>query len=112
VLREAALSRIFIDDIIRIAASESSNECIRQAPTAAFAHRRSQGGAKGAIPSPFLENVVILCFERRFSKQNSVIRLKSNTLPPTNFWAGYATAFANSGLELTFRQVFSADQRG
>jgi len=32
-----------------------------------------------------------LCFERRFSKQNSVIRLKSNILAPQNFWAGYAT---------------------
>jgi len=39
----------------------------------------------------FLEHIVILCFERRFSKQNSVIRLKSNILPPQTFWAGYAT---------------------
>jgi len=30
----------------------------------------------------FLENTVILCFERRFSKRNSVIRLKLNILPP------------------------------
>jgi len=29
-----------------------------------------------------LENIVILCFEKRFSKENSVIRLKSNILPP------------------------------
>jgi len=42
-------------------------------------------------PLKFLENVVILCFERRFSKQNSVIRLKSYILPPPKFWAGYAT---------------------
>ena len=41
---------------------------------------------------------MILCFERRFTKQNSVIRLKSKTLtpqifcPPPNFWAGYAAA--------------------
>jgi len=28
------------------------------------------------MPPKFLENIVILCFERRFSKQNSVIRLK------------------------------------
>jgi len=34
-----------------------------------------------ALPK-FLENIVILCFERRFSKQNSVIRLKSNILTP------------------------------
>jgi len=43
------------------------------------------------MPPRFLENMVILCFERRFSQQNSVIRLKSNILAPTNFWAGYAT---------------------
>jgi len=45
----------------------------------------------------FLENNVILWFERCFSKQNSAIRLKSYILPsqifcpPKNFWAGYAT---------------------
>jgi len=33
-----------------------------------------------------LENVVILCFERRFSEQNSVIRLKSNILAPPKFF--------------------------
>jgi len=53
-------------------------------------------GIKGAMAPPkYLENIVILCFERRFSKQNSVIRLKSNILvppnSPPNFWAGYAT---------------------
>jgi len=41
----------------------------------------------GAHGSPkFLENMVILCFERRFSKQNRVIRLKSNILPPSQFF--------------------------
>jgi len=40
-------------------------------------------GAKGAMaPAKFLENIVILCFERRFSKQSSVNHLKSNILPP------------------------------
>ena len=34
------------------------------------------------LPQKFLENIVILCFERRFSEQNSVIRLKSNLLAP------------------------------
>jgi len=34
------------------------------------------------MPPKFLENIVILCFERRFSKQNRVIRLKSNILVP------------------------------
>ena len=43
----------------------------------------SKGRVKGAMPPPkFVENIVILCFERRFSKQNSVIRLKSNILVP------------------------------
>jgi len=56
-------------------------------------HRRRQGVAKGAMPSAkFSENIVILCFETRFSKQNSVIRLKSNILRPPEFFAGYATA--------------------
>jgi len=50
-------------------------------------------GAKRAMPPKVLENIVILCFERRFSKQNNVIRLKSNILVLQNFWAGYATAY-------------------
>jgi len=40
-----------------------------------------------------------LCFERRFSKQNSVIRLKSNILPPQKFlgWLRhYIDIFANN----------------
>ena len=41
-------------------------------------HRRSQGMQRGHDPHKFLENIVILCFEGRFSKQNSVIRLKLN----------------------------------
>jgi len=48
-------------------------------------HRHSQ---EGAMPPKFLENIVILCFERHFSKQNNVIRLKSN-IPPQIF--GLAT---------------------
>jgi len=48
----------------------------------------SEGRAKGAMPPPkFVENIVILCFERRFSKQNSVIRLKLNSLVCTGeYW--------------------------
>jgi len=45
-----------------------------------------RGGAKGAMPPKFLENIVILCFERRFSKQNSVIRLKLNILDSLHCW--------------------------
>jgi len=37
------------------------------------------------MPPKFLENIVILWFERRFSKQNSVIRLKSYILVTQNF---------------------------
>jgi len=55
-------------------------------------HTRSQGGKGAMASSKFLENIVILCFERRFSKQNSVIRMKSYTLASPKFWAGYATA--------------------
>jgi len=52
-------------------------------------------GSREPCP-PKLKNMIILYFERRFSKQNSVIRLKSNILapqknfwPPSNLWAGY-----------------------
>jgi len=38
-------------------------------------------GQKGHGPPKFVENIVILCFERRFSKENRV-RLKSNILAP------------------------------
>jgi len=69
-----------------------------KAPLKRPRHRCSQGGQRGhAPPLKFLENIVILCFERRFSKQNSVIRWKSNIsatpkfFAPPNFWAGYAT---------------------
>jgi len=42
---------------------------------------RSQGRVKEAMPPPkFVENIVILCFEKCFSKQNSVICLKLNIL--------------------------------
>ena len=53
--------------------------------------QRGIGVAKGYATTTFFENVVILCFERRFSKQNSVIRLKSNILEPQKFlgWLCY-----------------------
>ena len=50
-------------------------------------HRRSQGGLKVHVPPKFLEHIIILWLERRFPKQNSVIRLKSNILPTPNFFA-------------------------
>jgi len=40
-----------------------------------FGIDKVRGGGKEAMtPIKFLENIVILCFERRFSKQNSIIR--------------------------------------
>jgi len=50
--------------------------------------------------------------ERRFSKQNSVIRLNSNILTrpkcfaPHNFWAGYDTA-ARGSLVLKYSVIVS-----
>jgi len=38
-----------------------------------------------------------LCFEKRFSKQNSVIRVKSNILPPQI--SGRATPLVRGGIE-------------
>jgi len=56
-------------------------------------HRHSQErGQRGYGPPKFLKIIVILFFQSRFSRQNNVICLKSNILPPSNFWAGYATA--------------------
>jgi len=60
-------------------------------------------GAKGTMPPTFLENIVILCFERRFSKQNSVIRLKSYIFPP-NFFAPSPNFWAPLVLALSFFQ--------
>jgi len=45
-------------------------------------HRRSQGVLWRDDPPKFLKYIVILCFERRYPKQNSFIRLKSNILAP------------------------------
>ena len=61
----------------------------------------ARGGQRGHTPTKFLENIVILCFERRFSKQNSVIRLESNILPIPKFFgplqiSGLATPLSGS----------------
>jgi len=50
-------------------------------------------GDKGAMPPQFLENIVILCFERRFSKQNNAIRLKLNILVCTAEYCLYIFYF-------------------
>jgi len=48
--------------------------------------RHTIGVARGElgamVPPKFLEHIVILCFEKRYPKQNSVIRLKWNILAP------------------------------
>jgi len=49
------------------------------------------------MPPTFLEYLVILRFERRYPKQNTVASLKSKFLSPPIFLAGYTTA---SGLSL------------
>jgi len=48
------------------------------------------------MPPQILENIVILCFEKHFSNQNSVVRLKLSILAPPKFWAGYATGLNSS----------------
>ena len=42
-------------------------------------------------PKNFLAYLVVLCFERRCLKQNTVARLKSKIFAPPKFWAGYTT---------------------
>jgi len=74
-------------------------------------HRRSQGGH---APKTFLENIVILCFERRFSKQNSVIRLKSNIWPPQFFSPhvfGLVTPLYNYKVDLIWILLFLQEMK-
>jgi len=54
-----------------------------------------------------LEHIVILCFESRYPKQNSVIRLKSNILAPQKFWADYATACRIYFVTFSFENIYS-----
>ena len=70
------------------------------------------GGQRGNGHLKFSENIVILCFAKHFSEQNSVIRLNSNILTrpkcfaPHNFWAGYDTA-ARGSLVLKYSVIVS-----
>jgi len=50
----------------------------------------------------FLENIVILCFESRFSEQNSVIRLKSNIFAHPQI-SGLATPLVVRAFYFTLR---------
>jgi len=58
---------------------------IQRENNASWLHRRSQGGQTDHVPPKCLEKIIILCFERRFSEQSSVIGLKSNFLPHPKF---------------------------
>jgi len=60
------------------------------------------------MPSQILTYLVILCFERRYPKQNIVARLKIKHFaqPPTflalpKFWAGYETVQSSMSLWMT-----------
>jgi len=89
--------------VVILSSNENAREChvIKRCflnTTGLRAPQTQPGGDQRGHGTPkFLENIVILCIERRFPKQNSVIGLKSNILaslhflPPPNFWAGYAT---------------------
>ena len=77
---------------------------------------RSQGGPKEPCPPPqFLENIVILCFERRFSKQNSAIRLKSSILAHPKFFGphqifGLATPLVQAAVSWRMRSIDTSYQ--
>lgn len=43
-------------------------------------------GPKASFPKKFLAYLVIVCFERRCTKQNAVSRLNSMIYPKKNFW--------------------------
>ena len=57
------------------------------------------GVARGPYPPKFVECLVIVCFERRYPKQNTVARLQSNILRHPTLWAGYATDFSYIRME-------------
>ena len=57
-----------------------------------YVHRRRQGEQEAMDLPHFLEYLVISWFRRKYLKQNTVARLKSNILTHPKFWAGHATA--------------------
>ena len=67
----------------------------------------TRGGQRGHTPK-FLENIVTLCLERRFSKQNSVIRPKSNILAPPKFlgWLRHCYCSTCCGTTINTAKVF------
>jgi len=64
-------------------------------------HWRSQEGIRVTWPPKYLAYLVILCFETRCRKPNTVAHLKSKDLAPQTFWAGYAIAQRHLCLVLT-----------
>jgi len=76
-------------------------------------HRRYQGGQGRMVSHKVLGYLVILCFERQYSKRNTVARLKSNVLTPKFFapqkvLAGYATVTQKN----SFRGTWFGARRG
>jgi len=65
----------------------------RKFPRWGSKHRRSQEGPKQPCPPKFLENIVILCFEKRLSKPNSDICLKLSILVYTAEYLLYIFIF-------------------
>jgi len=46
----------------------------------------------GQVPQKFHANLVVLRFERRCPKQNTLLPLMPKDLPPLKFWTGYVSA--------------------
>ena len=59
-------------------------------------HRRSQGGGRRPWPPVFRTYPVVLCFERRCPKPNTVARLNSKYFGSPKFWAGYTSVSRQS----------------
>ena len=68
----------------RLILMDYANNVTSQKMSATFlsSGRRCSQGAYGAMLPQFLVHIVILCFKRRYPKQNIVIRIKSNIWPP------------------------------
>jgi len=74
-------------------------------------HRRKQLAQWGEIPPHILAHLIILCFDKRRSKTNSVVPLKSNIFPheilPLPNFGLTATLFLHYWLEAYVNQCFN-----
>jgi len=66
---------------------ETMHDSLRLAATNAGIVKGIIVSETAAGPTKFLEQIVILYFEKRYPKENSVIHLKSN-IPPSGFGPG------------------------